>query len=89
MCFLEAQAVGTPVIGSRAYGVPSVVADGETGVLCPAGDAGAFGQAVVRLLGDDALRRTMGSAAAKWVSARHGLDAASRTLDTVLKGLPQ
>ena len=87
MCFLEAQAVGTPVIGGRSYGVPGVVADGETGFLCPAGDSGAFARAVARLLGDDALRRTLGNAAAKRVSARHGLDAASRTLDTALRRL--
>ena len=84
MCFLEAQAVGTPVIGGRAYGVPAVVADGETGFLCAAGDAGEFADAVARLLGDGALRRSLGNAAAKRVWARHGLDAASRTLDTAL-----
>ncbi len=84
MCFLEAQAVGTPVIGSRAHGVPAVIADGETGFLCPAGDAGEFAGAVARLLGDGALRRSLGNAAAKRVLARHGLDAASRTLDTAL-----
>lgn len=84
MCFLEAQAVGTPVIGGRAYDVPAVVADGETGFLCAAGDAGEFADAVARLLGDGALRRSLGNAAAKRVWARHGLDAASRTLDTAL-----
>ena len=84
MCFLEAQAVGTPVIGGRSYGVPAVVADGETGFLCAAGDAGEFADAVARLLGDGALRRLLGNAAAKRVWARHGLDAASRTLDTAL-----
>ena len=84
MCFLEAQATGTPVIGSRAYGVPGVVVDGETGFLCPAGDSSAFASAVARLLSDGVLRRTLGDAAANRVSARHGLDAASRTLDTAL-----
>lgn len=84
MCFLEAQATGTPVIGGHAYGVPEVVADGETGFLCPAGDSNAFAGAVARLLGDGALRRTLGDAAANRVSARHGLDAASRTLDSAL-----
>ena len=38
----------------------------------------------LRHLDDDALRRTMGHAAAERVLARHGLDAASRTLDTAL-----
>jgi len=87
MCFLEAQAVGTPVIAGRAHGVPSVVADGETGLLCTVGDADEFAGAVVRLLGDDALRRTLGKAAAKRIPALHGLDLASRTLDTVLGNL--
>lgn len=49
---LEALASGTPVIGTRAGGLPEVVRDGETGVLCPVGDVDAAAQAAVELLRD-------------------------------------
>jgi glycosyltransferase involved in cell wall biosynthesis len=39
---LEAQAAGLPVIAGRTRGVPAVVADGQTGLLAPLGDAAAF-----------------------------------------------
>src|SRR6185369_2762539 len=35
---LEAQSAGVPVIASRTGGLPELIADGETGVLCPVGD---------------------------------------------------
>ena len=42
---LEAQACGCPVIGYQAGGLPEVVVDGETGILCPAGEDVCLGSA--------------------------------------------
>jgi len=47
---LEALASGTPVIGTRAGGLPEVVRDGETGVLCGVGDVEGAAQAAIDLL---------------------------------------
>lgn len=60
----EAQACGTPVVATTAGAFPEVIADGETGVLVPPGDARALADAAERLLGDPALRRSMGAAGA-------------------------
>jgi len=50
---LEALASGTPVIGTRAGGLPEVVRDGETGVLCGVGDVEGAASAAVGLLRDN------------------------------------
>jgi L-malate glycosyltransferase len=52
---LEYMAAGLPVVASAVGGNLEVVADGATGLLVPAGDARALGQALSRLLSDDVL----------------------------------
>ena len=49
---LEAQACGVPVIGYLAGGLPEVVVDGETGILCPAGQDVCLGGLAYELLKD-------------------------------------
>lgn len=49
---LEAQACGVPVIGYRAGGLPEVVVDGESGVLCPEGQDVCLGGIAADILGD-------------------------------------
>jgi N-acetyl-alpha-D-glucosaminyl L-malate synthase BshA len=51
---LEALASGVPVIGCAAGGLPEVVIDGDTGVLCDVGDVDAMAEGAVALLRDDA-----------------------------------
>ena len=49
---LEAQACGVPVIGYLAGGLPEVVKNGETGILCPAGQDICLGGVAAELLTD-------------------------------------
>jgi glycosyltransferase involved in cell wall biosynthesis len=75
VALVEAAAAGVPAVATRVGGVPSVVDDGRTGVLVPAGDAAAIAAAVVALVRDEPRRRAMGAAAraravAKWSDAR-------------------
>lgn len=62
---LEAAAAGKPAIVSDIGGLRDVVADGESGLLVPAGDADALGAALRRLCDDASLRARMGVAAAE------------------------
>ena len=71
----EAAAAGVPAIAARVGGVPEVVADGETGLLIPAADPAALAGAIDRLLGDDALRVSMGAAARRRAEALFSLSA--------------
>jgi glycosyltransferase involved in cell wall biosynthesis len=60
---LETAAAGKPIVASDIGGLSDVVADGETGLLVPAGDRAALAAAITRMLGDAALRDRMGEAA--------------------------
>jgi N-acetyl-alpha-D-glucosaminyl L-malate synthase BshA len=71
---LEALASGTPVIGTKAGGLPEVVHDGRTGVLCGVGDVDGMSAAAVELLKDDKLWRRMSDHAARDARARFAKD---------------
>jgi glycosyltransferase involved in cell wall biosynthesis len=60
---LEAMASGRPVIASSVGGVVDMIADGESGLLVPPGDATGLTAAMSRLLADGDLRARLGAAA--------------------------
>lgn len=63
MAALEAHERGRPVIASDVGGLPEIVADGETGLVVPSGDAAALAEAIVRLARDHSLAARLGEAA--------------------------
>lgn len=71
---LEALASGTPVIGTKAGGLPEVVRDGETGVLCGVGDVDGMAGAAIALLKDRKKWETMSRAAAADARERFAMD---------------
>jgi len=89
MALLEAQAAGIPVVAGASGGVPSIVADGEAGLLTPPGEAGALARAVAMLLDNPARRVLMGQAAAAKVRRDHSIDAAAQRLDALLAELTE
>ena len=62
---MEAMAVGRPVVAYGGGGVPEMVLDGETGLLCAPRDLSGLAERMLRLAGDDDLRRRMAEAGAK------------------------
>jgi N-acetyl-alpha-D-glucosaminyl L-malate synthase BshA len=60
---LEAMACEVPVVASRVGGVPELVEDGVTGLLCPPDDLAAMARASIRLLTDETLHARMAQAA--------------------------
>jgi len=62
---LEAMACEVPVVASRVGGVPELVEDGVTGILCPPDDLASMANASIRLLTDDTLHHRMAQAARK------------------------
>ncbi len=85
LAYLEAQAMGLPVVAMESGGVADVVRDGKTGMLSPQGDAAALAAAMERLIGDAALRRQMGEQAMQFVRGERNLPLASAALDALIR----
>ena len=62
VAFVEAMHFGLPCIGPRAWAVPEIIADGETGFTVPVDDVEALTDRLLRLLEDRELARRMGEA---------------------------
>jgi len=72
---LEALASGVPVIGTNTGGIPEVVRDGETGVLCAVGDVDGMAAAAVGILSDRNRWHAMSTLGASDARERFSLDA--------------
>ena len=59
---LDAMACQTPVVATRAGGIPEAVVDGKSGLLVPPNDDAALAAAIVKLLRDADLRKSLGAA---------------------------
>jgi glycosyltransferase involved in cell wall biosynthesis len=72
---LEAMARRVPVVASGVGGIPEVITSGVDGVLVPPADPSALADAVLELLGDEALRRRIGEAGYATVRDRYSIAA--------------
>ena len=68
---LEAAAMGTPVVATRVGGIPELISDGETGLLCPPRNPDQFATALDRVLGDEGLQQSLASAARALVTEEY------------------
>ena len=72
---LQAQSCGVPIIASRVGGLPEAVGEDISGLLVSPGDAEQLGQAMLRLLDDEALRQRLGEAWPAYVAGRFSISA--------------
>lgn len=82
--YLEAQAAGLPVAALDSGGVPAVVDRDRTALLAPHGDEAELAAAIGRLIGDPALRASMGKAARDFARQERNGDSARAVLATAL-----
>lgn len=52
VALMEAMAMGVPVISTQVSGIPELVVDGVTGLLCPPDDVDSLAKAITSLLAD-------------------------------------
>ena len=81
LVFVEAQAMGVPVVSFKSGGIPEVVADGETGLLCSERDIDALSYNIRRLLIDRQLHDQMSVAAIRRVHDLFNLDKQNKLLE--------
>jgi glycosyltransferase involved in cell wall biosynthesis len=62
IALIEAMAMGKPAVVTRAGGLTEVIENGKQGLVVPPGDPEALANAIVTLLQDENLRRTLGEA---------------------------
>ena len=72
--FLEAWLRRKPVVGSTAWGMSDLIADGVDGSLVPFGDVPALAATLANLLARPELRATMGERGERTVLAQHTWD---------------
>jgi len=83
---LEAMAWETPVLGTRVFGLPELIDDGETGWLCEPRDLPALAAALDRVLSLPAEeRRRVGAAGRPLVAERHSLERYGREIAALLE----
>ncbi len=92
---LEAMALGRPLVSTTGHGVDDFVTCGEEGLLVPSADPHALGDAINRLLDDEALGRGLGARAAKRaeqygpeMGARRATEVFEQILNKTRSGVP-
>ncbi len=82
---LEAQAAALPVIATLHAGIPDVVSDGRTGLLCKEHDGDAMAENMMKVLGDKLLARQLGGAGRDRVREHFTMERHLRMLAEVLQ----
>lgn len=80
--YLEAGACGKPVVGTRSGGVQDAVREGETGLLVDEDDHESAAAAILSLLRDPKLAKSMGEAGKKW-AGKHKISSFSDTITSI------
>lgn len=72
MALIEAMAAGLPCVATAVGGIPPVLSEGA-GILVPPENPEAVAEALVRLAGDEPMRRQLAECALRKVRAQYGL----------------
>jgi glycosyltransferase involved in cell wall biosynthesis len=85
--FIEAQAMGLPVVSTLSGGIPEAVKNGETGLLVTERDSPALAEAILRLMGDKELWQRYSLAGRSNVVHHFNLAEQTRRLENLFEQL--
>lgn len=85
--YLEAGAIGLPVVAGNSGGAPDAVLDGQTGFVVDGRDVSSVARRVAELLGDPARARDMGRKGRRWVEQQWTWPKVSGRLTDLLDGV--
>jgi glycosyltransferase involved in cell wall biosynthesis len=74
MVTLEAMAMAKPIVATRIDGITEQISDGVDGILVPPKDPSALTEAVIKVLNDQELARSMGMSARKKVEREFSIE---------------
>lgn len=83
IALLEAMSWGIACVVTPVGGVPSVIRDGQNGLMVPVDDASRLAQALQRVVADVELRKRLATSARATVSREHGIDVVSAALSNL------
>ena len=69
---LEAMAMGVAVVSTRVAGVPKLIEDGKSGLLCPPGEVDQLAGAMRRPLADETLRSQLAAGGRRTIESQYG-----------------
>lgn len=87
LSIIEAMSFSKPVIASSVGGISEIVEDGGSGILCPPGDHEKLADAMVMLIQNPDLRKTMGDAGKKRVEQLFTAERMSRRYQKIYREL--
>lgn len=73
-----------PCIGARAGGIPEVIEDKKTGILCEPNDVKSLSDALIKLLRDENLRILMGNAGKERLEKEFSFERFKKRLESIL-----
>jgi phosphatidyl-myo-inositol dimannoside synthase len=82
--YLEASAMGLPVVGGDSGGAPDAILAGESGYVVPGRDVDALAGRLVELLSDPATARAMGEKGRAWVERDWSWDLTAARLRSII-----
>ncbi|HYE83295.1 MAG TPA: glycosyltransferase [Clostridia bacterium] len=87
LSIIEGMCVGTPSVGTNTGGIPEVIKDGYNGFLVTAGDSAGLAAAVLKLIRDPELRKTMGEKGRQLVGDNFTSDAMARGIEELYEAV--
>ena len=85
--FLEAMAVGIPIIGTPVGGIPDFLKDGKTGFFCKVRDSFSIAEKIAKILKDEKLKNRLCENAKELVFKNYNWDNIAKQMDEIFRML--